>query len=217
MPNEPRTTFHWAIYADATLAGLSILIPVPFLDDVSEGYFRGRMTRAIAKVNGVELPEPVVEEISRGEGFLTGCLMLPVKLVVGLIKKLSRKLLYFLTVREASQKLGHYWHRAFLLDYAMNAGHLDSVDSARRSRTAMEQVIESASNPLVQTARQVVGRAGHVWRTVQQTRAEGAKEAVVAGAREEMAERWEGLGGYLREVATRYDERYAALGTPAVR
>jgi hypothetical protein len=38
-----QSEFTWAIYGDATLAGLSALLPIPILDDVIEQRFRRRM------------------------------------------------------------------------------------------------------------------------------------------------------------------------------
>src|SRR5687768_8193145 len=115
MTAEPRTTFEWPIYADATLAGLSVLVPLPFMDDVSEGFFRRRIPRSIARSRGVTLPEGVAAVLSEGDGWWPGFLRLPVKLTLGVLKRVSRKLLYFLTIKDASEKLSHYWLRAFLI------------------------------------------------------------------------------------------------------
>ena len=40
LPPQPNTTFDWLIYADATFAGLSVLIPIPIIDWIFENIFR---------------------------------------------------------------------------------------------------------------------------------------------------------------------------------
>ena len=42
-PEKVTTDFDWLVYSDATFAGLSVLIPVPFLDALMEEYFRRAM------------------------------------------------------------------------------------------------------------------------------------------------------------------------------
>ena len=213
---QPNTAFEWPMYADATLAGLSVLVPVPFLDDVFEGFFRRRMTRTIARGRGVAVPDAVQKEIGAGEGhWLAGCLLLPVRLFLELLKKLSRKLLYFLTIKESSEQLSYYWHRAFLLDYMIASGHLDSVESARIARAAMEQVLEATGTPLTTVARQVISRSHHALRTLRRAR-EGQEDEEIQQARQEMAARWGEFAQHLEGVARHYDAQRDAIITAAI-
>jgi len=46
------TEFDWIIYADATFAGLALLLPIPFVDGLIEAYFRRRMPGDIARRRG---------------------------------------------------------------------------------------------------------------------------------------------------------------------
>jgi hypothetical protein len=131
MPDARTTDFEWSRYADATLAGLSVLIPVPFVDDAFEAFFRRRIPGAVARSRGRTLSAEVRAVLDEEDGGRGGCAALPARLVVGLFKRLSRKLLYFLTVKQAADSLSHYWYRAFLLDHMLASGHLDSADSAR--------------------------------------------------------------------------------------
>ncbi|HEX6387271.1 MAG TPA: hypothetical protein VF177_21605, partial [Anaerolineae bacterium] len=92
---EPRTKFDWAIYADATFAGLSLLIPVPLLDLAFENYFRRRMIKTIARRRNCKLPPQAVAELNRGDlDCLQSCLAWPVILLYQFLKRLSRKILY---------------------------------------------------------------------------------------------------------------------------
>ncbi|HMR66443.1 MAG TPA: hypothetical protein PKE64_20720, partial [Anaerolineae bacterium] len=49
------TDFDWGVYADATMAGLAVLVPIPILDWLLEEIFRRRMPQAIARQRGQRL------------------------------------------------------------------------------------------------------------------------------------------------------------------
>jgi len=52
---ENGTTLDWRICADATCAGLSVLIPLPLVDLVFETVIRRRIPGAISKVRDREI------------------------------------------------------------------------------------------------------------------------------------------------------------------
>lgn len=212
MNPQPTTTrFDWSIYADATLAGLSVLVPAPFVDDALEGYFRKRMPRRIAAARGRTLPDEVEAELrEEGSGWGAALLRMPVTLTVGLVKRISRKVLYFLTVKAATDALSHYWHRAFLLDHALAAGHLENAASARIARRAMDGVLTKTSGPLRQLARQLVTRVQDVPQLLRRAR-EGHEEEAMRQASGPLEEQWEENAGYLKTVAARYDEAFRQL------
>jgi hypothetical protein len=204
---EARTTFEWSMYADATLAGLSLLVPIPLLDNVSESFFRKRIPKAVARSRGVTLSDEVLEELGRGEGWWAGIRGLPKMLTLGLLKAISRKVLYFLTIKDANEQLGYYWLSAFLIDYMIASGHLESVATATVARVAMKRVLEQTTTPMRQIAGQVVSRASHVWRTVRRAK-EGVKDEMLEAARQEMDAHWDEYGEYLKAAAVRYDAEY---------
>lgn len=211
MNAQPTTSFDWSIYADATFAGLSILVPAPFVDDALEGFFRKRMPRRIAAARGRVLPDEVEAELrEEGSGWGMSLLRMPVTLTVGVLKRVSRKVLYFLTVKAATDGLSHYWHRAFLLDHAMAAGHLESAASARIARRAMDQVLVKTSGPLRGLARQLVTRVQNVPQLLRRAR-EGHEEEAMQQTRGPLEEQWEENAGYLKTVAARYEEAYRQL------
>lgn len=211
MNERPRTRFEWPVYADATLAGLSVLIPVPFVDDAFESYFRKRMPERIARARGRELPEGVEAELTRGDGgWLASCLMLPVTLTVGLLKRLSRKLLYFLTVKKATDRLSHYWSRAFLLDHMLSSGHLETPQSARIARRAMERVLAASSGPMRRLANQVVRGTRDVGEMLRRAR-RGEEDDALRQTKGDIEERWSDAAGDLKTLAARYDEVYRQL------
>lgn len=210
MPSERTTAFEWSRYADATLAGLSVLVPIPFLDDAFESFFRGRIPGAVARARGRTLPDDVRAALAEGEGG-GGCATIPLRLTLGLLKRLSRKVLYFLTIKSATDRLSHHWSRAFLIDHMLVAGHLESAASARTARRAMDEVLASASGPLSRIARQVISTTRNVWPALRRAR-RGEEDAEVRQVRDELAGRWDEAAGDLRSLAARYDAAYARLG-----
>jgi hypothetical protein len=207
MPDARTTEFDWSRYADATLAGLSVLIPIPFVDDAFEAFFRKRIPGAVAGSRGRTLSGEVraVLEEDAGGG---GCAALPARLVVGLFKRLSRKLLYFLTVKQATDRLSYYWYRAFLVDHMLASGHLESADSARVARQAMEELLATTAGPLPRLARQMVTGMRNVWPALRRAR-HGEESDEVRETRNQLERRWNELAEHLNAVAARYDDAYA--------
>ena len=72
MSAKVETSFDWAMYADATYAGLSALIPVIGVDWLFEQYFKRRIPSAIAKGRGQKLPLIVQYELNKNHN-RAGC------------------------------------------------------------------------------------------------------------------------------------------------
>src|SRR5688500_8730169 len=195
MTDARTTDFDWSRYADATLAGLSVLIPIPFVDDVFEGFFRKRIPGAVAHSRGRTLSGEVraVLEEDAGGG---GCATIPARLVIGLFKRLSRKLLYFLTVKQATDRLSYYWYRAFLTDHMLASGHLQSPESARTARQAMEELLATTAGPLPRLAQQMVAQMRNVWPALRRAR-QGEESDEVRQARNQLERRWNELSEHL--------------------
>jgi hypothetical protein len=209
MPDAPRTDFDWSRYADATLAGLSVLIPVPFVDDAFEGFFRKRIPGAVARSRGRPLSGEVRAVLDEADAANRGgCAALPVRLTVGLLKRLSRKLLYFLTVKQATDSLSYYWYRAFLMDHMLASGHLDSPDSARDAHAAMEELLATTEGPFPRVAKQVVAQVRNVWPALRRAR-RGEEAEEVRETRNQLERRWSEIAEHLGDVAARYNEAYA--------
>jgi hypothetical protein len=202
----PRTSFDWSIYADATLAGLSTLIPLPLIDLFFEWLFRRRMLGSIARRNGRQLQPQVARRLNRGRfGCWPGCFVWPIMLVIQFIKRLYRTVLYFLTVKSATDRLSYYWHRAFLLDYMIRRGDLDDPVEAELAAAALEQILaNSAASPTTQLAQQIVSGMSHAlrsaWRWLRRR-----EDAALDAARETMARSWTDFSGYLQQTAQLYE------------
>lgn len=210
----PRTKFDWAVYADATFAGLSILLPIPLLDWAFEWFFRRRMPRTIAWRHGRFLKPEVVRELNRGESAcLQSCLLWPLILTFEFLKRLSRKILYFLTVKEASDQLSYYWHRAFLLEHILLNGYVDEGKSVTLATTALNEVLDSITiSPLAQLARQIVTIPSHLFRTLRRAR-RGQEDETVAETKSRMARTWDNFSDYFVALAAQYDETYHRIET----
>jgi len=213
---QPRTAFEWPIYANATFAGLSILIPILGVDWLFEEFFRRRIPTAVAKHRGHTLAPFAVRAINKGdpltgESCLRTCLTLPVILVYGLLKRLSRKLLYFLTIKEATDKISYYWHQAFLVDYMLLVGHLENEESALIARQAMDQVLQTTvTSPLHQLARQVATGTRHILKTLRRAK-QGTEDEMVAQKKSLMIEHWGDFETYFKLVAANYEQLYHTI------
>lgn len=206
------TQFDWAIYADATLAGLAPLIPLPFVDSLVEDYFHDRMPVAIAQRHNAPLPPEVVRAVNGTRWGRMGrrILLWPLRFLRDLLLRFARKILYFLSIKKAIDALNLYWQRAFLLDHMIRMGHLH--DPARRDTAiaAMEQVLaEAKKSPLRRLARQLLTAplrlARSVWRTWR-----GHPDQRLDETRSRMARTWDSFGDYFTALTQRYDAAYAA-------
>lgn len=209
----PDTSFNWAVYADATFAGLAPLIPVPGVDWVMEEYFRRKTTWAIARYRSFPLDSLVSIELNTRRGnWLSTCLLLPVMVLWWVLKKISRKLLYFLAIKEAVDSLNYYWHRAFLIDYMMAAGHLNTLGSARLAHRAMDQILSTSVNsPLYSLAGQIIGGTSHIWRSLRRVRQTGEEDEMVQEQKSLMRRTWTQYEDYFVGLAAQYMTVYAAL------
>ena len=214
-PSSLKTEFEWAIYADATFAGLSILIPIPGLDWAFEHYFRTRMPRAIARHRGQALQPEVIKALNQrpSQGWLKGCLTLAVQAIIWLIKRISRKILYFLTVKEATDMVSYYWHQAFLFDMMLAKNQLAQEETALLARQAMDDVLQTVTiSPLLQLAQQITGGTRHIFRTLRRAR-RGHEDAEIEAARSEMKQTWTDFAEYFALLAEQYDRAYEIAAT----
>lgn len=217
-PRRIPTDFDWLVYADATFAGLAILIPVPFVDSLLEEYFRRRMPRNIARRRGRALSPAVLREVNRRRagGCLDGCLMLPLNLILYVLRNLYRTVVYVLSVYDASEKLSYYWHRAFLLDYMLGRGHLDDAQRAADASLAMQRALDATqTSPMLNLAAEVIefGRENirGLMRAIYRFARRREDTAAMKRKRQTVAERWAEFHDYLVELAGRYDAAYEAV------
>lgn len=206
-----HTRFELPIYADATLAGLAPLVPVPLLDMWLEERFRRRMARRIAQHRGRQLAPAAAQALdTSGRGLVVALALFMLKLPLRLLLKLVGKLVYVLAVKEATEKLSYYWQRAFLIDRMLQLGHLEDGASARLAQQAMQQTLERVPSPLRSLASQLAQR---VW-SLHPFRSRTPEAGIAAAAAEQrgLVERqWAAYEGFLLQLASQYDQSYEAL------
>jgi hypothetical protein len=141
----------------AVLCALTPLIPIPFVDDIARAYFRRRLVRGLASLRGLVLPEAGVRTLADtpGRGCLIGCLVAPPLYAV---KKLFRKIFYFLEWKRAVDTASETYHFGSLVDHAFErrwpapAGPVEAtrlraaVDSvlARRGTSPIDKAVREA-------------------------------------------------------------------------
>lgn len=141
----------------AVLTGLTPLIPVPVLDDVVKGYFRRRLARAAAASRGRALTEAEVAALTDegGGGCLRGC---AVQAVVYPLKKIFRKVFFFLEWKRAADLTSQTYHFGYLLGHALDASGGPSLlerHGAERVGAAVAGVVREA--PIKPVERAVAG------------------------------------------------------------
>lgn len=211
MP-EPNTNFEWSMYANATFAGLSPLIPLPVLDWVFEEFFRRRIAPSVARNRGRRLLPRIYTSLhSRTESCLAGCWLWPVWLLMQLLKSISRKLFYVLSIKEATDKVSYYWQMAFLTDYMLASGLLEDPWTALLGRVAMDRTLRgAATSPLNSLAGQITQGMQHSLRSLLKAR-KGEENAEIRAQKVKLIQGWNEYSSYLRELAQTYDRIFAEV------
>jgi hypothetical protein len=174
-----------------------------------EWLFRRRIPQAVARRNGRRLDAYTVHYLNNEPFSCLTCLFWPIALILIFLKQLYRTILYFLTIKEATDKLSLYWHRAFLIDFMVRRGDLDDEKTAKLASQAMHDVLDNLTiSPLQQLAVQVIGGMHHILRTIWHWRRH-REDDNLKNARLEMAQAWDRFTIYLEEVATRYEDTFA--------
>ena len=210
---NPKSDLDWRIFSDATCAGLSVLIPLPLVDIVFETIFRRRIPATIAKVRRREMASEVRRSLGRGlDGplSLSGCLAIGLAAVKYVLRRIWRKIIYIFAVKDATAALTEYWHRAFLIDHMVRAGHLDpGADTDLALQVSLDVLRDIDPGPLMGLARQTVANAHHVFRLLLRARRLGAAE-VTRSLGEVLSSHWKVAEDSMEATANLYNERYAA-------
>jgi hypothetical protein len=207
------TTYDWRVYADATCAGMSVLIPLPLVDLVFESIFRRRMPGSIAKARDLSIEPATKVALARplsGPLSLAGCLAIPIKIGRYILRRLWRKIIYVFAVADATAALTEYWHRAYLIDHMTRAGHLArEADTGLAVRVFRQVMDEIDPSPLTGLARQTMASVQHVLRLLVRARRMGAAE-VTRSLGDVLASHWRVAEFSLQESAELYNARYRA-------
>jgi hypothetical protein len=141
------------IVRHATVAALTTLIPVPFLDDVAKRRVERRLVRRLAAMHGVSLTEPEVAILADEEPtplFKTmarKAALMPVRWVL-------KKAMVVFTVKAVVDTASGVFHRGFLIDYSLEKRRVgaDGDVSAGELRRAVDQVCKDVGTEPVERA-----------------------------------------------------------------
>lgn len=122
-----------SLVAYSLFSGLCPLIPIPILDDWARDLLRRRLVARLATASGTALAETTVKILACGYrppgagGCARGCLrtlvLRPVVFLAELVfRKLVRKVLFFLTVKDAVDTFSETFHEAYLVRHALRLG-----------------------------------------------------------------------------------------------
>ncbi len=139
-PVNPETNNQRTIITHAVLIGLTPLIPVPVVDDLAKSYFQRRMVRSLAASHGRRLSDEEVSALAvdRGGGGCLGCLGL---LILYPLKKIFRKIFFFLEWKRAVDLTSASYHHGFLVDYVL--GEWGAPGALGRSAVEVRDAIDA--------------------------------------------------------------------------
>jgi hypothetical protein len=145
----------------AVLIGLTPLVPIPFIDDVIRGYLRRRLVRALFAERGEPLSDVEARVLADewGRGGLAGCLLAP---IVYLLKKVFRKIFFFLEWKRAVDIASGTYHFGTLLDHALEKRWCGegAPYTPARVRAAIEAVLARVgTGPVEKAIAEAFGRS----------------------------------------------------------
>ena len=204
------------IILHSILAGLTPLIPIPFLDDLVKTYFKRRMVRKLAASHSQMLRDADVEILAddKDSGCLAGCLS---TVLLYPLKAIFRKIFFFLEWKRAIDTVSHTYYQGFLIDFALSEkwlapiGSIAAVDARRVSDVLLQQVntslIERAVTGVFKQSKATVKKAANLLQNGLRRLTRRPSQAEVAEAIEpvEAAEEkeLEGIVGQLQSAIER--------------
>jgi uncharacterized protein (DUF697 family) len=127
------------VASHSALAGLCPLIPLPFVDDAVIQRITRRMFQALFAAHGLSLTEPGEQALlARPSGWLRGA---ATSMALYPIKKLMRKVVYLLAIKDCGEVAASVFHDgwllAHLLEHPPHGEALSDPEVLRRVREAM--------------------------------------------------------------------------------
>src|SRR2546423_6656600 len=214
----------------AVLVGLTPLIPVPVLDDLTKNYFRKRLVRNLAAMHGRKLGDKELDALTseRERGCVSGCLLTA---LVYPLKAVFRKVFYFLEWKRAVDLTSRTYHFGYLVNYAMQRGDdrpaLLDVRRAADINEAIQAVcreapikpVESAIGGTFRQSRRVLRAAANLLgaslrRVTGRARAEQVAEVIEEVEPQEEREIEPVVTRMQRSIASGPEEYFRALREP---
>jgi hypothetical protein len=112
-----------ALVKYAVLVGLTPLIPLPFLDDLAQQHFERRLIARLLREHQIppddDHASALAAPLPSPHGAVLGCLL---TLVLYPLKKLFRKLFFFLEIKRAIDLVSTTYSLGYALDHVLGAG-----------------------------------------------------------------------------------------------
>ncbi len=158
----------------------------------------------------------LLQEPSEGaRNIWRGCLLWPVKMLGEFIVRLSRKILYFLTIKKAVDALTYYWQRAFLLRYMTQQGYLEEA-SATLAVAALERTLAvRGKSPLPALAREMIYSPLRIWRTLWRARTK-TRDALLDEIGVRLSSGWNSFNSFFVKLAHHYEQEYHRRPQPTL-
>jgi hypothetical protein len=136
------------------LIGITPLVPIPFLDDYLRRIFRRRMVGSLIRNAGSgSVPAEAVEALIReeGRGCLLGCLS---SVFLYPLKKIFRKVFFFLEWKRAVDMTSHSFHFGYLVDFSLRKDLLQNanLEKAAAIRNAINLTCDAATVQPIESA-----------------------------------------------------------------
>jgi hypothetical protein len=211
----------------AVAAGLTPLIPVPFLDEYALRRVREQMVRELLREKGLSAPERTLSTLaglhprqgSRLQQWAGKAALLSLRVVW---RKAYRRLALALWVKDCVDMASQCLHHGYLLQHALERGDLDastlaSEGAARRVHGAMDAACkELDSRPVEQAMRRLFAGSRLLlaefsqalesrWRGGARVPVEGESQEVASLAERLAAALWE-QRGYFQALEALYDK-----------
>jgi hypothetical protein len=139
----------------AVLVGLTPLVPLPLLDDIAQRYLERRLAEKLASAHGLALQPAEVSALAIAppstRGALFGCLT---TLVLYPIKKIFRKVFFFLEIKRTVDLVTGVYAGGYVLDQVLEAGLCapQGKKSAAEVRAAVDRAIATVGTTPIRLA-----------------------------------------------------------------
>lgn len=151
--NQLSSSSQRQIILHSILAGLTPLIPIPFVDDLVKTYFKRRMVRKLTTQHSQFLNDTDVATLADDpdSGCLLGCVT---TVIVYPLKAIFRKIFFFLEWKRAVDIVSHTYYQGFLIDSALDERWIAPAGPRRADevRRAMDQLFLQLNTSLIERA-----------------------------------------------------------------
>src|SRR5688500_7332561 len=218
----------------AVICGAASLIPVPFVDEIIAERARRDMVEALLVSRGRTRPARELAALWEDQGgCLSGCLLLPLRLLVKLIlipiKKLLRSIFFIFALRALALEVAHALHLGRAIERCLDRGLLGDELSAEQAREQAARVrvafessfrgvdVAALKHSLAAAFAGLRGMWGRLRKAARKEDPAAADPGAVEGTTEKVEEvvAAQERDGYFQEFDRKFDRALDAVTPPA--